>query len=243
MAALWHAANKKEPLRLVRQKLPRHIAIAVDTSDQDSPCLQAATIQRLIGLQAKLGIGTLTFNILPYRSEAPADAAIDLIETLRGWAFIEAQDIRIAVLGRWYDLPERLVDSIKGIISSTKENGSYLVNIGINYDGQGELADAMSRIARQVKAQKLDPEQITKETIKMNLDTALLEPPDLIITTGKTFSLRSFMLWDAAHAKIFFSNVPWSDFSSDTLLKALVFHQNTRSEKTKEARAFGQEGP
>ncbi|MEK6960488.1 MAG: undecaprenyl diphosphate synthase family protein [Nanoarchaeota archaeon] len=232
MGVLW-PIKKKEPIRLIKQRLPRHIAIAIDVSDQDAPTLQVMTIQKLIELQIRLGIPVMTFNILPYRSEAPTDALVEALGALNSWTFLTENDVKISVLGRWYDLPERVVDMIKEVILRTKDHEGPIVNIGVNYDGQEELVDAMSRIARQVKAQKVDPERITKETVKMNLDTALLAAPDLIITTGKTFSLRGFMIWDSSHAKIFFSNISWNEFKRDTLLKALVFYQNTRAENGK----------
>lgn len=238
MGVLW-PIKKKEPIRLIKQRLPKHIAIAIDISEQDNPNLHVLTLQKLIELQGRLGVPVMTFNILPYRSEAPTDALVEALGTLNSWTFLTDRGVKISVLGRWYDLPERAVDRIKEVILRTKDHEGSIVNIGINYDGQEELVDAMSRIARQVKAQKVDPERITKETVKMNLDTALLASPDLIITTGKTFSLRGFMLWDSAHAKIFFSNVSWAEFRGDTLLKALVFYQNTRAETGKPIK-FGQ---
>ena len=232
MGTLW-PIKKKEPIRLIKQRLPKHIAIAIDVSEQESPSLNVLTLQKLIELQVRLGVPVITFNILPYRSEVPTDALVEALGALNSWTFLTDKEIKISVLGRWYDLPERVVDRIKEVILRTKDHEGPIVNIGVNYDGQEELVDAMSRIARQVKAQKVDPERITKEIVKMNLDTALLAAPDLIITTGKTFSLRSFMLWDSAHAKIFFSNVAWNEFRGDTLLKALVFYQNTRAEKSR----------
>lgn len=222
----------EEKVRLVRQKLPRHIAIAIDVSDQSVPDLQVNSIKKLIELQAKLGIPMLTFNVLPCNSSPPLDALAEALDSLVVWPGLREKGVKLSVLGRWYDLPERVVEKIKQVVLLTQDNCKVYVNIGINYDGQEELVDAISRIARQVRTGKVDAERITKDTIKSSLDTALLPAPDLVIMTGKTFSLRSFMLWDSAYAKIYFSNVPWGQLRGETILKALVFYQNTSQEKT-----------
>lgn len=233
MGSLFQTSKKPDPIRLVRQKLPRHVAISIDTQELQGPqrSLGLGSLKALIELQVKLGIHVMTFNILPHQALVDPSALVEVLTGLNEWTFLDAYKVKVSVLGRWYDLPNRVVDSIKTIISRTKDYSRFIINVGVNYDGQDELVDAISRIARQVRSQKVDPERITKETVKVNLDTALLDPPNLIITTGKTFSLRSFMLWDSAHAKIFFSNVPWSQFNRAHLLKALVFYQNTTEER------------
>lgn len=231
MGALFQTSKRPEPIRLIRQRLPKHVAIAIDTQGSASGSLGLDTLKSLIEVQVKLGIHGMTFNVLPSSSALEPHALIEMLTGLHEWTFLDAYKVKVSVLGRWYDLPELVVDRIKAVIIRTKDYSRFIVNIGVNYDGQEELVDAISRIARQVRSQKVDPERITKDTVKSNLDTALLAPPNLIITTGKTFSLRSFMLWDAAHAKIFFSNVPWSQFNRSHLLKALVFYQNTGDEE------------
>lgn len=231
MGMLWRPVSKPGPIRLVRQKLPRHVAIAIDLQGIVGDPLGLDRLKQIIDVQVRLGIRTLTLNISSWYPHGDQDRIIVALQGLNDWTFLDAHSIKVSVLGRWYNLPDRVVDKFKQLISRTKEYGSFTVNIGINYDGQEEIVDAISRICRQVRTQKVDPERITKELVKANLDTAVIDPPDLIITTGKTFSLRSFMLWDAAHAKIFFSNVSWDQFSKSHVFKALVFFQNTGGER------------
>jgi len=233
MNALFQSPKKPEPIKLIRQKLPKHIAIAIDPADPESASLRSDIIQNIVGFQVQARIPMVTFNILPSQSGPDIDALVKVLNDIDEWPFLDDHQVKISVLGRWYDMPERVVERIKAVISRTKDYDRFVVNVGINYDGQEELVDAISRIARQVRAQRVDPERITKEMVKDNLDTAAIPPPSLIITTGKTFSLRSFMTWDAAHAKIYFSNVPWGQFNRTTLIKALVFYQNTAGEKNR----------
>ena len=80
-------------------------------------------------------------------------------------------------------------------------------------------------IARQIKADKIDPESITKETIKDNIYASYFLPPDLIVKSGKEKTLNGFLLWDSTYSKIFFSERRWPEFSKLDLLNALSFFQ------------------
>jgi len=231
----------KETINIDRNRLPRHVALSVEGSKEaglkKGISIEEINKQKLFNVKniartcVKLGIPLFTFYILPTRMgdeesyvEA-VDSLIEFFEDLRKWEFITENQIKVSVLGKWYDLPGRLVEPIKGVLEETRDYDKFFLNLCINYDGQDEIVDAARMIARQVKAGKLDPETISKSDVKENIYASYFLPPDLLIKTGTAKKLDGFLLWDSINAKIYFSNKPWPDFGRLEFLKAVEFFQ------------------
>lgn len=53
-------------------------------------------------------------------------------------------------------------------------------------------------MALDVKAGKLNPEEITEKTIESYLDTAGIPDPDLLIRTSGEIRLSNYLLWQLA---------------------------------------------
>ena len=95
------------------------------------------------------------------------------------------------------------------------------LQIAFNYGGQNEITSAMRRIAREVKAGRLDPEAITPETVSGFLDTAGIPDPDLIIRTSGEKRLSNFLIWQGAYSELVFSDALWPDFTPERLREAV----------------------
>jgi undecaprenyl diphosphate synthase len=54
------------------------------------------------------------------------------------------------------------------------------------------------------------------------LDTAGIPDPDLIIRTSGELRLSNFMLWQAAYAEFYFTDVYWPDFDRAEFDKAIA---------------------
>ena len=174
----------------------------------------------------KLNIPIMTIYTLP--SKLPpnqfflaVDNLVEFFKELSNMPFIYENKVKVSVLGKWYDLPSRIVEPIKSITASTREFDSFFLNFCINYDGQEEIVDACKIIARQIKAERIDPDSIDRNTIKENLYSSYFVPPDITILTGKEKKLNSFLLWDSSNTQIYFSNLLWPDFDKTAFLKAI----------------------
>ncbi len=231
----------KETVNIDRNNLPKHVALSVEgckefAVKQNIPYEEIKkqkffNIKNIIRTCVKLGIPIFTFYILPSKTKDESelikviDSLVEFFEDVRGWEFLTENQIKVSVLGKWYDLPGRLVEPIKGVLDSTKDYDKFFFNLCINYDGQDEIVDAARMVARQVKAGKLDPDSISKSDIKDNIYTSYFLPPDLMIKTGTGKKLDGFLLWDSINAKIYFSGKQWPDFGRLDLLKAVEFFQ------------------
>ena len=79
----------------------------------------------------------------------------------------------------------------------------------------------MQELAKQVKKGKLKPDDITEDMISDNLYTAGMPDPDLIIRPSGEKRLSNFLLWQAAYAEFWSSDVLWPDFTEENLVEAL----------------------
>ena len=223
--------------KMFGDKSPNHIAITIGghraySTKHSVPMPRVYRqminkISHLIQMQTKFNIPIITLYLLTGKikeSEHYVDIIASLAEFFENLKSLKALDenkIKISVLGKWYDLPGRVVDPIKEVIDSTRDYDNFFLNLCINYDGQDEITDACKLIARKVQLGKMDPESINKESIKDNIYSSYFLPPDIIIKTGRDRKLDGFLLWDSINAHVHFSNRLWLDFTEDDLKKAI----------------------
>lgn len=129
--------------------------------------------------------------------------------------------LKVTCLGKWYDLPSRLVESIKRIIDMTKDNTNFYTNFCVNYRGREEIVDACKIIAMQVKTEKIAVDAITQEDVQDNLYVSGLIPPSLIIKNGTRQKIPDLLLWDCVGASIFFTGKYWPDVEMADIEKAV----------------------
>ena len=121
--------------------------------------------------------------------------------------------IKINVLGNKARLSAKLNKIIAEQTAKTS-GGTRVLNILIDYGGRGE-------IVRALNALKESGEAVTEESIRQNLYTAGMPDPDLIIRTGGEIRLSNFLLYQAAYAELYFTDVLWPDFDEAEFDKAL----------------------
>ena len=134
-------------------------------------------------------------------------------------------DIRIVMLGRMSELPDDVRRALEKTEAKTKYNTRGTLAICVNYSGEDELVDA----ARQLIASGTD---IDRDALSQALYHPELPPIDLLIRTSGEQRLSGFMLYRAAYAELFFTEVLWPDFNEAELEKALI-------EYTQRKRRFG----
>jgi len=226
-----------EPALGLKLNNPKHIAITIDgamkyslkgrISVSEAYAHSIDAVKRIIPYQIKRNIPILTFYLLGKRKESDShysefiDLLADFFTTLQDDESIRSGRIKVSVIGKWYDLPGRLVDSIKSILESTKDNNEFFLNFCMNYNGQEEIVDACKLLVRQVMASKIDMSQISKQAIKDNLYSSYFIPPDIIIKNGYKRYTKGLLLWDSCYSTIYFSEKMWPDFTKTDVDKAI----------------------
>lgn len=103
----------------------------------------------------------------------------------------------------------------------TANNKGLTLNIAFNYGGRQELINVMHQLADRVSQGDLSIDEITEEEVASLLYTHPTPEPDLIIRTGGEMRLSNFLLWQAAYAEFYVTDVLWPDFGNDDFERAL----------------------
>ncbi|MBI4139745.1 undecaprenyl diphosphate synthase family protein [Candidatus Woesearchaeota archaeon] len=158
-----------------------------------------------------------TINILGTKyHESEIDPLTALFRELARWEGLQKNQTRVAVLGKWYTLPGRLVEAIKELIESTKDYDSTFLNMYLNYDSKEEMVDAVKNISRAVSAGKQDVELINQETLRDNTYTPHTPPPQKIVLTNNQKNLNT-SLYDAPTIRIIISEKKFEELTLEDI--------------------------
>jgi undecaprenyl diphosphate synthase len=215
---------------LKSKKVPTHIAINTGrikewSIDEKKDFSQATKhhielLDELVDLQIKHENKVLTINLADH--EGMIGDLRDFFKHLINDERIHSNQVRVFVIGRWYEIDSDLSDVFKQLIEKTKQYDKYFLNFCINYDGQEELLGAIRLIVRRIVAEKLKEEDLTTAMIKENLYTSFFPPPELIIEPGLKYS--GLLMWDSKGALIYFTKDHWMNFDRKEFEKAISFY-------------------
>src|SRR5687768_6173091 len=176
-------------------------------------------VRRLVRGLGDMGLECLTLYAFSSENwKRPEDEISDLMGLMRKFIKTDlpdfvANDVRLKILGDYSAMPADIVEQLEDALAQTAK-GSKTLAVALNYGSQQEIARAAARAAERGA--------ITPETIAANLYTADLPPLDLLIRTSGEIRLSNFLLWQAAYAEMWFTEVLWPDFTPAHLEEALA---------------------
>jgi undecaprenyl diphosphate synthase len=124
------------------------------------------------------------------------------------------------VIGRKDELSDDIIESIRNLEETTKNNTGLQFTIAINYGGRDEITRAVKDIAALVAEGKMLPENITEQVISEHLDTREIPDPDLLIRTSGEQRLSNYLPWQLAYTEFYFTDTHWPDFNKEELIRA-----------------------
>lgn len=145
------------------------------------------------------------------------------------WALVEA-GVRVRFIGDRVKLEDKLVALMDELELLTAHNDLIHLTIAINYGGRDEVTRAAKRMAFEVQAGRLRPEDVDAETLARFLDTHVLPDPDLVIRTSGEARISNFLLWQSAYSEYEFVDTLWPDFTAEEFGK-IVGHYATRDRR------------
>lgn len=222
----------------ISKKIPSHVAFSIagniawskkkGVSASQAYQKSFEVIHEMLRLQVKREIPIITIYLLTGSMRTSEnfpeflDELVPFFDRLKDDRFIHENQVKVSVMGKWYDLPGRLVEPIKEVSEATRDYDRLFLNLCVNYDGQEEIVDACRLIARKIKAERMDIDQITKKEMKENIYASYFLPPDLIICTYKRY-FTGLLLWDSVNSTVYFSPVLWPEFSEKEFDKAISY--------------------
>ena len=176
-------------------------------------------VRRLVRAYRKLGLECLTLYAFSSENwKRPQDEISDLMGLLRRFIksdlpeFIE-NGVKLKIIGDYKALDSDIVAMLEDALARTKD-GKITLAVALNDGAQQEIARAAAQALAQTG-------EVTPESIAQNLDTADLPPLDLLIRTSGELRLSNFLLWQAAYAEMYFTDILWPDFTPGHLEQAL----------------------
>ena len=177
-------------------------------------------VRKLVRAASAMGLEALTLYAFSTENwRRPEDEISALMGLLKRFILSDleefaADNVRLKIIGDYKALPADVVELIEGALARTASNTGATLAVALNYGAQDEIA----RAARAAAAKG----EITPEAIAAELDTADLPPLDLLIRTSGEIRLSNFLLWQAAYAEMWFTDVLWPDFTPAHLEQALA---------------------
>lgn len=133
---------------------------------------------------------------------------------------LDKENIRVRFLGSRERLSEDILQAIDSAEERTRGNAKGTIALCLNYGGQQEIVDAV----RQIAGSGMSSQEIDADVLAAHLYTPDIPPIDMVIRTSGEQRLSNFMLWRAAYAELYFTDVHWPAFSEDDLEKALDWY-------------------
>ncbi len=223
--------------RLNKSDLPRHIAIIMDGNGRWArrrglPRIYghkrgADRVRAIVEQCRQLGVPVLTLYAFSDENWGRPKEEVSFLMGMLGdflrdeIATMKANGIRFRTIGRTERLPKTAQKWVEKAMAETEENRGLVLNLALSYGGRGEILQAIKRMETAGGI----PEDLREEHLAAHLDTGGLPDPDLIIRTSGEKRISNFLLWQAAYAELYFTDVLWPDFDEKELLLALVDYQ------------------
>ena len=133
------------------------------------------------------------------------------------------EGVRFRVIGRRTDLSEKLRGEIAALEEKTKD-GDFTLVVALSYGGRDEIVRAAIKLAGKglLGPDGAAPDANLEEAFSECLDTAGIPDPDLIVRTSGELRISNFLLWQAAYAEFYFTDVLWPDSGQEEFDKALA---------------------
>jgi undecaprenyl diphosphate synthase len=182
----------------------------------------ADAVRRVVEAAPEAGVAILTlFAFSADNWRRPAVEVAWLMRLFRQYLRTEttrcvSNGVRLEVIGRRDRLGLGLLRAIEAAEVATSGGSRLRLRVAIDYSGR----DAILRAA-----QCLRPGSVSRESfgrlVAIVDHSAPVPELDLLIRTGGERRLSDFLLWEAAYAELYFTDLMWPEFGGDALHAAV----------------------
>ncbi len=223
------------------ERLPVHIAIIMDGNGRWAKQRGedriighekgVESVREVIEAAAEIGISYITLYAFSTenwnRPWAEVEALMELMVhslTIERDRLIK-NNIRLRVMG---DI-DRLSTSVRESLDDTLEktsvcNGMNLV-VALSYSSRWEIVNAVKSIAKEVKENNIEIQDIDDKLFENHLTTSEFPDPELLVRTSGELRISNFLLWQIAYSELYFTKTLWPDFGKEELYKAIIDYQ------------------
>lgn len=120
----------------------------------------------------------------------------------------------IKVIGDLSLLPPDVREVIYEGLKKSPDSAQFTFIMALGYGSRSEIVRAANLAVKEGK-------ELGEDAFSAYLYTSGIPDPDFIIRTGGELRLSNFLLWQAAYAELYFTDVLFPDFSDKEFLKAI----------------------
>jgi undecaprenyl diphosphate synthase len=224
------------------QRLPRHIAVIMDgngrwAKTQGKPRVfghknGVLSVREITEAAAELGVEYLTLYAFSTenwnRPALEVNALMSLlVDTVRKEVTtLNKNNIRLKSIGEISKLPDSTYKTLLEGIEQTKDNTRMTLVLALNYSSRWEIVEAARRLAIDAKNGVIDIDNITNDSFAARLSTSEIPDPELMIRTSGEQRISNYLLWQAAYAELYFTDVLWPDFRKEDFYHAILDYQS-----------------
>ncbi|MFR4820032.1 MAG: isoprenyl transferase [Blautia stercoris] len=225
--------------------IPNHVAIILDGNGRWAKkkgmprtyghVKGCENLEKICSVAKELGVKYLTVYAFSTenwkRSKEEVDALMKLFRNYMKKCIKISRDnkMQVRVIGDPTAFDPDLQEKIKELEEYSSQYDELYFQIALNYGSRDEIKRAVQKMAEDAKAEKLNPEEISEQTISDYLDTKGLPDPDLLIRTSGEERLSNFLMWQLAYTEFYFTDVAWPDFNKAEFEKAIAkYNQRDR---------------
>ncbi len=228
--------------KLLKDRMPEHVAIIMDGNGRWAKKQGhlrifghrhgIKAVHEVTEAAAELGIKYLTLYTFSTenwnRPKSEINALMELlVSTIKAETpTLMKNGIRLQAIGNIDQLPPKCNKQLLETVEATKGNSTVTLILALSYSGRWDIIEAVKKISREVKENKLQPEDINEHVLNSALNTAAYPNPELLIRTSGEQRISNFLLWEIAYAEIHFTPVLWPDFKREDFYSAIYDYQN-----------------
>ena len=225
-----------------QKKVPRHVAIILDGNGRWAKkrmlprnaghAAGSKNVEKICAAAWDMGIEYVTMYAFSTenwsRPQSEVDALMKLLHSYLKDCIKTSKknNMQVRVIGDITRLEPDLQARIRELEEVSAANTGLHFQVALNYGSRDEIRRGMQQMARDVKAGRVDPEQVDEALIGNYLDTRGIPDPDLMIRTSGEQRLSNYLLWQLAYAEFYVTDCLWPDFDQKELEKAIVAYNS-----------------
>lgn len=225
-----------------KKNVPRHVAIILDGNGRWAKkrmlprnaghVAGSKNVEKICKAAWEMGIEYVTMYAFSTenwsRPQSEVDALMKLLHQYLSDCLKTSKknNMQVRVIGDISRLAPDLQERIRELEEYSAQNTGLHFQVALNYGSRDEITRGIRKLAQDVKAGALAPENIDETLIGQYLDTKGIPDPDLMIRTSGEQRLSNYLLWQLAYTEFYFTDVLWPDFDRRELEKAVEYYQN-----------------
>jgi len=223
---------------ITQQSLPKHIAIIMDGNGrwaqaQGKPRVfghkkGVDAVRNAVQFCQKLEIKSLTlFAFSSENWQRPEQEVSTLMELFmfvltKEVKKLHKNNVKLRIVGELSRFSDKLQKRVVEAEKLTKDNTGLCLNIAANYGGRWDITQATQKVATLVSEGKIKSEDINEDLISQHIMMAEQPDLDLLIRTGGDLRISNFLLWQAAYAELYFTDILWPDFNDEAFADSIA---------------------